>query len=183
MIDYTLKAETGAYGIKLGEPKVEMHKRLPPDHPIHALVGRVAADWAMVEHLLDITIWHLTGLSESMGACLTGQIMGSYGRMATIHSLCLHRNLDEKILKRISEITRSLKGSQDRRNGILHDAWYFEHTEKRTEQFKSMARDEWLFGFHAVDEAFLHETLDKIARRIVDVTALREMIYAATPRT
>ena len=38
-----------------------------------------------------------------------------------------------------------------------------------TQQFKSMARDEFTFGFSPVDESYLHETLDKMDRRLAEV--------------
>src|SRR5262245_35059281 len=30
---------------------------LPEEHPFYALVGRVASEWAHLEHILDTTIW------------------------------------------------------------------------------------------------------------------------------
>jgi hypothetical protein len=30
---------------------------LPAEHPAYALIGRVAAEWAQLEHALDIILW------------------------------------------------------------------------------------------------------------------------------
>ena len=32
---------------------------LPDAHPFYALIGRVAAEWARLEHNLDLIIWDL----------------------------------------------------------------------------------------------------------------------------
>src|SRR5262245_2676728 len=41
----------------------------PPDnHAIYAFVGRIASDWAHVEHLFDEIIWHLLGGLIQLGA-------------------------------------------------------------------------------------------------------------------
>jgi hypothetical protein len=161
MTDYTMKAEAGAYAISGGKTTLTVHVPLPPDHPMHALVGQVAAKWSQVEHFLDIAIWRLAKLDDKTGACLTGQIIGSYGRLTAIYALCVHRNLDPKIIKQLVELSKNMKGSQDRRNRILHDAWYVTGSDNQTQQFKSMAKDEFLFGFHPVDEDFITKTLEK----------------------
>jgi hypothetical protein len=170
-----LKVEAGAFAMATGRATMTVRKPLPPDHPMHALVGRIAADWSQVEHVLDIVIWRLANVDDATGACLTGQIIGSFGRITAIYALSKHRGLNDEILAQITELQRKLKGSQDRRNRILHDAWYVTETdgkEVQTQQFKTMARDEWLFGFHDVDEAFITETLAKIGRRLKESEAL-----------
>jgi hypothetical protein len=43
-------------------PRVTIHGPLPEDHPFYALVGRVASEWAHLEHILDTTIWDLLGI-------------------------------------------------------------------------------------------------------------------------
>ena len=97
-----------------GSAKVEatarVFRRLPPDHPVHNLVGRVANEWAFVEHLLDEIIWHLDGLDAPTGACLTAQIVGSWSRMLTITALCTHRGVGQPVLNQISDVARQLHG-------------------------------------------------------------------------
>jgi hypothetical protein len=159
-----------------------LRKPLPPDHPMHALVGRVAAEWSQVEHVLDIVIWRLAKVDDATGACLTGQIIGSFGRITAIYALCKHRGINEEIIKKVDDLRKNLKGSQDRRNRILHDAWYVSETdgkETQIQQFKNMARDEWLFGFHEVDEAFVVKTLGKIGKRLAEAGELVNVISDA----
>jgi hypothetical protein len=159
-----------------------LHKPLPPDNPMHTLVGRVAAEWSQVEHFLDIAIWRLAKVDDATGACMTGQILGSFAKMMAIKALCIHRKLDEKIFAQLKELSIKMKGSQDRRNRILHDAWYVmesDGSESETQQFKSMARDEWLFGFHDVDETYVNETLEKIGHHFTEASNLAGAIIDA----
>jgi hypothetical protein len=149
---------------------------------MHALVGRVAAEWSQVEHFLDIAIWRLAKVDDVTGACMTAQIIGSFPRLMAIKALCIHRKVDGKISDQVKNLSQKMKGSQDRRNRILHDAWYVMETdgvESETQQFKSMARDEWLFGFHEVDEAYVNETLEKIGRRLTEASTLAGAIIDA----
>ena len=99
-----------------------------------------------------------------------------------IYALCKHCGFNDDILKQVDNLRKNLKGSQDRRNRILHDAWYVLETdgkETQTKQFKNMARDEWLFGFHDVDEAFVTQTLEKIGRRLTEAGELVTAIIDA----
>jgi hypothetical protein len=172
MTDQIMKAEAGVFTLTGGAVEMKIHVPLPADHPMHNLVGRVASEWSHVEHFLDVIIWHLAQLDEATGACLTSQIMGSFGRITAIYALCINQKKDEKVLKQVQELRQKMRGVQDRRNRILHDAWYVEDASQQTEQFKSMAKDESLIGFHPVDEAFIKETLDKMARRLKEAGEL-----------
>jgi hypothetical protein len=176
MTDHTMKAEGGASKLAGGDATMIIHTPLPPDHPMHSLVGQVASRWALVENFLDRTIWQLAKLDQPTGACLTAQITGSHARLVAIYALCLHQKKSDKILKQIRELQFKFKGAQDRRNRVLHDAWYVEDSGQLTEQFKSMARDEYLIGFHPVDEDFIKETLAKMQRRLEEVGALMNAV-------
>jgi hypothetical protein len=171
--------EPAEFVLTPGTVEVSILSPLPHDSPIHNLVGRVAADWSQVEHLLDVIIWQLARLDDTTGACLTGQIMGSSGRIWAIMALCTHRGMSKSVLDQVRTLGKELKGIQDRRNRILHDSWYFEVDTQQTVQYKSMARDDFLSGFHKVDEAYLKKTLGCIERRIAMVGALRNAINAA----
>src|SRR5260370_17366071 len=56
----------------------------PADHPIYAKVGKVASDWAHVEHTLDMIIWELSGIEFQKGAAITAQLMGAFSRFNAI---------------------------------------------------------------------------------------------------
>jgi len=176
--DQSIKADHVPSDDSPGTAKLSVHRRLPNDDPIHNLVGRVANDWALVEHQLDLIIWELAKVDYETGACLTGQIHGALPKLTAIKALCKRRKLEE-IFEQVKELEGRCHQVQNRRNRILHDPWYIEEASQQSEQFKSMARGEWQFGHHPVDEKFLIETLEKIDRRIEEVGKLRNAINEA----
>jgi hypothetical protein len=151
-------------------PGWKAYTNLPADHPIHSLVGQIAAKWAEVEHELDRGIWRLAKVDDKTGACLTAQILGSGNRLTVLWALCVHRGLDEKIFSELSSLRGPISNCQNLRNRILHDAWYMQEPNEEPQQFKSMARDEYLFGFYQVDEEFLKKALAKMQRRLQEQT-------------
>jgi hypothetical protein len=57
--------------VEIASFSATVYRRLPPDHPVHNLVGRVAAGWALVEHMQDAIIWSLMKTDDKTGACVT----------------------------------------------------------------------------------------------------------------
>ncbi len=184
--NYQLVAEAGVVQTTGTSLKIRRMTEVPEQHPVHSLIGRIAAIWAEVEHRLDRIIWEVAKLEYFVGPCLTGQIMGSFGKITTIHALCLARKpVNEDALKQIKTLTQKLRGAQDRRNRILHDPWFIitevttEGHPQVTSQYKSMARGENLVGFHPVDEAYLLETIATFNRRLADIAELRQTLQAS----
>ncbi len=42
------------------------HQPLPDYHPFNAVIGHVVLEFARFEHILDMMIWHLSGISGSV---------------------------------------------------------------------------------------------------------------------
>ena len=97
----TLKAEAGAYAVPGASAELTHYKRLP-DHPRSTTrVGQIASDWSLVEHLLDLIIWHLAKVDDVTGACMTGHIVGSFARLTAVRALCMGTaDIPERILRR-----------------------------------------------------------------------------------
>jgi hypothetical protein len=157
-------------------------KRAPSDHPIYALVGRVASGFAHLEHVLDLIIWDLTGIDASRVACITAQINGSRPRYAAIISLLKQRKAQafDDLAKEVEKLMKKTFDHAERRNRIVHDPWYVTDDEaKLTAQFRSMPTKDPQFGICAVDEKELTDVIqiaDDLASAAGD---LREEIRAA----
>jgi hypothetical protein len=176
--DHPVKLEADAFIISGGEATMTIYIPLPCEHPMHSLLGQVAAKWALVEHFLDQAIWRLAKLDNKAGACVTGQILGSIGKTAAIYALCKHRKLDVEIIDQLKILSRKLQASQNRCNRILHDARYIQDDGAETKQFKNMARDEFEFGFHSVSEEFIKETLETIETRFIETGQFVSTIFS-----
>lgn len=160
--------------------------KAPDDHKIYSLVGRVASDWAHVEHLFDEMIWRLVGTDDIRGACVTAQMTGVYPRCKAIVALLTilgrRRNFDvEHLVKKTNELMQKSSGPGDKRNRIVHDPWYIYTEIDTTAQFKAVPQKDYRYGVHPVDETELKTTLEEIKNYGERVTKLRDDIFSAFP--
>lgn len=164
---------------------VETFKRLPEDSPIYGLVGQVASDWAYLEHVLDLIIWELAGIKQSVGACLTAQMMGHVPRCEAIIALATHRGLDPSIVERADRLKNSLFQVSTPRNRVVHDPWILISTTNsrghfhEPGQFKSMARKELRFGASKAEIDDIQDLIAKIREKIKDCSDFRNAVSDA----
>ena len=127
----SLKAEPRVYQLRGGVAAFSHPPMpLPDQNPFYALIGRVAAEWAQIEHILDLTIWDLCAADHLLASCITGQIAGQYGRFNAIHALAAAKGFDKKMLDRIEHLSNTTAGLSKRRNRFVHDAWYTTGSEQ-----------------------------------------------------
>jgi len=156
----------GADFWKTPNPPVEVPA---PDHPIYAYVGRIASDWAHVEHTLDLIIWELAGIDPAMGACITAQMNGVYSRCkAIIAQLKLWEKGTDTSLASLINATTDIMNKQsqpgDKRNRVVHYPWYVYTGTQKTAQFKAMPHKDYRYGLHQVDKEELEQALESIQK-------------------
>jgi hypothetical protein len=158
-----------------------VEKLLPDDHPFYQLFGRVAAEWALIEHVLDLTIWELAGFSHELGSCITGQLIGQSGRFNALLALVAAKGCDDKMRNRITDLVYKTGNLAKRRNRFVHDAWYLSESEsgKSVGQFKSYEPKIGKSGFDEVTETFAIETIDPIKSKLADISQLRADLLKA----
>lgn len=143
----------------------------PPDHGIYQLIGRVASGWSRLEHALDRIIWTLAETLYPDGACITSQLMGATARYKVIIAqLNLRATQDARFgifLPKIHKLMQSSYNPQEKRNRIIHDAWYLDAEEEAPGQFRSWPHKDPQFGVRTVD-------LDDIETTISDAASLSE---------
>jgi hypothetical protein len=148
------------------------HSALREDHPIYALVGRVAAEWANYESILDRIIWKLADLSGPRGACITAQLMGAGVRLVTITSLANHRGIMQKISDTIGELENRTYSLQENRNRADHDPWFLETPTNVVKQHRSQPKKQKVFGFVPIDSNSLDILIAgivKLNKRAIDL--------------
>jgi hypothetical protein len=146
----------------LGTPALQSFRPLPEDHIFYGMVGRVASEWAHLEHALDLIIWELAGGQQSALACITAQIMGVGPRCKAILALGTLRKLPSPLLKRVRTLMSDSYHVSDLRARWVHDAWYLEEGSGHAAQFKSMPYSDQRHGFFQIDKDQLGDTLSKI---------------------
>lgn len=182
---HVLKADVAAVTADAtSDIRLTVHLPLPEDHDTYKLIGRVAAEWAHLEHILDLTIWDMAGVREAAGSCITAQLPGSYARFNAIGALAVHRRFGTKMLDRIETLSNKVSGTGRERARIVHDAWYLEAGPDTTKQFKSILprkkkeEGEQKFGNVDIGETYVTALIAKIRDRIKDVSQLRADILA-----
>jgi hypothetical protein len=176
----TVYASTENVALLLKEhASVKIFTPLPQRHEFHCLIGRVASEWAHVEHALDAAIWELLGTAEDKAACVTSQIMGVGGRCKALHNLCRLRGVPEPLLKKIRALMNHSYPIADHRARVVHDPWYFEHSSETPGQFKAMSYKDPRHGHQESGEDEINETIKEIRELRSQTDALLREIWDA----
>lgn len=140
-------------------------ERLPDDHQFYALIGRVAAEWAHLEHVLDLTIWDLVRDPNIVASCLTGQMMGITPRFKAIFALTDYHGISQELTGKYKTLRNQLFQLNDERNRYIHDAWFYltdDKTIAEVGQFKSYSPQTSKLGFDEIPEAKISKFLHKV---------------------
>jgi hypothetical protein len=181
----SLDVSTGIYELTGFPAKMMLCERPAPGHPIYNLVGRVASEWAHLEHLLDLIISELADLPSPRMACVTAQLMGVWPRYNCILALLKHRSSSntklEKFIGDLNSISGGSRTISERRNRIIHDPWYvLDAKALATAQQKSMPKDDrkykWQYGVKEVGDNEIDETLKEIAKLSARVGEFRNAL-------
>ena len=162
MIEYKLNAEAGSLSVTGGEATLSLRSPLPADHPFYAQIGRVASELAHLEHMLDLIIWDLIGGDQRLLACITSQIMGVGPRCKAIAGLAAAKHVDDALIKPIRKIMSDSYGLADRRNRVIHDPWYLEHSSDTPGQFRAMPYSDPRYGIQDISKEEIDGLLAEI---------------------
>lgn len=157
---------------------MRVHRRPPDDHPMYTAIGRVASEWAHLEHILDMVIWELAGLPQAQGSCITAQLNGHAPRFRAILALGKLKGLKQETIEAFEDLLNKTYGIAEKRARIVHDPWYQETGSGQTGQFKSFTFKDARYGIHDVDETEIVKTLSSIRSRIATASKLRAVVLA-----
>jgi hypothetical protein len=152
---------------------------LNADHEMCKLVGLVAAEFALLEHILDLSIWALLGVREELAACVTGQMMGSRPRLQSIIMLIDKRGLGKELAEEATKLMNALFNVNEQRNRIVHDAWYIDPTTQEEAQFRSMPFKGKMFGMVDISRSDILKTTEEIKRKRESAGQLRRKVQDA----
>lgn len=153
-----------------------VHYPLPEDHPFYAKIGRVAAEWARFEHLLDLIIWGLSGVDGPVGAAITAQMLGSTNRLKSVIALGMLKKLKKQTIEAVTKLLRVSYDPGDARNRIVHDSWFIQPTTGQIGQFRAMAAKDLRYGLVDIDEKEVETLLTRIQQLAERAHELREQI-------
>jgi hypothetical protein len=154
-------------------PVMQIYEPLPITDPSYSYIGRIASDWARIEHTLDNIIWELANLDPSSGACITAQLMGVRPRCLTILALAAHRGMPKELIERTTNFMNKSGPVSDDRNRVIHDPWYLEKVSKTPAQLRSMPKGELVYGYVPRSKADMAKILEDIRFYATWATELR----------
>lgn len=152
---------------------------LPDDHLFYPLIGRVAAEWAQLEHVLDLVIWDLSKGEKIANSCVTAQIMSHFPRFKAILALAEHRGYDKATLSKIRSLSGKMVDLAEKRNRYVHDAWILEsfgEDMNEVGQFQSYSAKTKTFGFSPITEKEILDCINDIKTKTKGISALRSRL-------
>ncbi len=172
---------TGIVHVKVRKIDAVIAKQtpLPEDHPFYPLIGRVAAEWAQLEHVLDLIIWDLTEGDKITNSCVTGQIMSHSPRFKAILALAEHRGYNKKTLSDIKSLRQKMFGVSEKRNRYIHDAWIlqtFGEDMGEVGQFQNYSEKNKAFGFSPISGKDILNCIDEIKNKTKMISVLRSKL-------
>lgn len=91
--------------------------------PFHTQVGRIASQWAALDHAIDQTIWLLAEVTPALGACITTQLTSTSARIRVLHALLLLRDGSDAIIAKLNRFNAKMYSALEKRNRAVHDPW------------------------------------------------------------
>jgi hypothetical protein len=183
----TVILDQAAAHAKARDLRLILLRELPEDHPIYKEIGRIAARWAHVEHILDQIFWKLSGAPDEItGSCITSRINGYRPRFEIIAALIKRRGLsgseESALLACLNCSHAQINNLADKRNRYIHGAWYLRDSDRKTGrlgQFNSFHKSENQFGFQPAELAQIRSTSQEIKAASNALWELKDRIFAA----
>jgi hypothetical protein len=151
---------------------------LPANHPFYVLVGRVASEWAHLEHNLDLSIWAMLDASPDQAACITSQMMGVGPRCNAIQLLGALHSVPDECLKSFRQLKNDSYSVADRRARWVHDTWYLESPPGKVSQFRAMPMADPRHGQQDIASQQVEDTITEIKKLQDRATLARGKLVA-----
>jgi hypothetical protein len=91
--------------------------------PYHMQVGRIASQWAALDHAIDQAIWKLAEISPALGACITTQLTSTATRLRVMWALLLLRDGSDPLINKLEKFNAKMYVVLEKRNRAVHDPW------------------------------------------------------------
>lgn len=168
----------------MSNPHLEAKAALDKGH--YAALGKIASAWASFELAIDRQIWKLAGVTNSIGACVTGQLIGHAKRLDALTCLVRLHGGSDKLIASISSFGQSSYNVAEERNRAMHDPWFVNHETGNIARLQISAKKELKFGLEMQSADELLTIVAKIEDRVSRFSEIGRAIEAELgpfPRT
>lgn len=145
----------------------------------YAEVGKLAAIWAMVEYRMDQLIWHLSGVDQTLGACVTTQLNGTAPRLRAIKAMAELRGYSPDIITKLNKFGAEIISPQEYRNRAIHDPWFVGENTKEVHQIrKATINNKIMYGKVVISLKELQNAHDSARILLFKFNEIRDAILA-----
>jgi hypothetical protein len=145
---------------------------------VHAQMGRLASDWALLELLVNDCIWNLADVAPTLGACITAQIFTINNRFLALVSLMRLRQFPEEFVKDINKFSGRVRDAGDRRNRVIHDPVFVSPELGEVGRLEVTAQRQPIFEIKTISEETLLADCAIVYGCVQDFFRYREKILA-----
>jgi hypothetical protein len=145
---------------------------IPPEnmspiiHPeARAAIGAVASEWAILERIIDGTIWQMGNFEPEAGACVTSQLPNIGRKLDALTALSWLRDIDPKIVGELNSFNQNIHGLGKRRNRIVHDTWTVGVDSKIHYRLEITAEKKLRFDFAPTEIQEIYKVANDIIER------------------
>ena len=127
---------------------------------IYYEIGRIASVWSMLEFNIDQLIWKLLDVEQTLGACITTQIMGIAPRIRSLKALLEVFRAPKHFIKKINKFSDKIIPMQEERNRLIHDPWFI-NNERPVQIRKAIIKNEIVYKTLVIDVEKIKEIYNK----------------------
>jgi hypothetical protein len=149
--------------------------------PYMNAVGRIATLWAALEFNINEAIWELSNIEAAAGACITSQIGNVGSRMRALISLVHFRRGNDKLLRELAALMRTLESLSRQRNRYIHDPATIGEESGEINRIQVTADLRLDFGFKDVNLEEMAKIFQKIRDAIVTFKTFRQRFISELP--
>lgn len=146
--------------------------------PHYKEIGKVAANWAVLELLVGSALWRIAQVNDYEGACLTAQIPNMARRIDALAALVKVRGGSKGIVTKINKFGEDTFGLNEQRNRIVHDPWYIDRVTGEIQRLEVSAKRTLKFSYVAVSVNEIQAVVDLIHNHINRWDDLAKEIFA-----
>jgi hypothetical protein len=147
------------------------NERLREAH--YSAIGQVAAAWSYFEGVLDFWLLVYAGLEVEIGACFTGQMLGSRPRVEGFIALARYLGAAKRWNEPLEMFAKDVQALSEQRNRAVHDVWDM-HLPSSPLRFEiSAKRVVRVLQIHVPTQELLHlvRNINVLGRRFEDLAS------------
>jgi hypothetical protein len=132
----------------------------------YSAIGKLVANWAALEAIINSAIWRIGGIQDEIGACVTSQIFTFDAKMkALISILKVHGNLNSTVSS-LNKFHDDVRPISNFRNRLVHDPWVHDEITNLPQRLQITSDKKPLFEYIPESITQINETSEKLGELI-----------------